>query len=98
MKKKSDSAPLTFDAPESLIAKIEKLAGKEDSKSAVVRRALEAFDIDRYKPVTEGHRQMSVRIDGKLKSKLLKGAKAKKVSIGEILRAAIDALPAKKGR
>ena len=94
------SAPLTFDLPDSLIEKIGRLrtARKLKTSSDVVRQALEAFDIAGFKPTIAPHRQISVRITG-AQRKLLKGAaRQKKTSVGEIIRAALEAAPLKRKR
>ena len=90
-------SPLTFDLPLSLISKLasqQKQLGLK-STSEVVRLAIEQYDYDRFEASSEEHRQISVRLPGEMKSKLGKYAKKKKVSVGELLRVAIDALEAK---
>lgn len=100
-------APLTFDLPLSLIAKIETNRKKLGLKSTseVVRLAIKEFNIDRYEADTSEHRQISVRLPAQTKNSLVKAAKKKHVSVGELLRVAIDSLsvkaaakPAKKGK
>jgi len=105
MAKKSSStaSPLTFDLPVSLIAKIESAQKKLGltSTSEVVRLAIAKFNFDRYEATAEEHRQISVRLPGDMKSVLTKTSKKKKVSVGELLRVALDdlAVPAgKKGK
>lgn len=102
MKKKTTTgAPLTFDAKDSLLKKVADHVAAGETQSQVIRRALSSFNLDSYNPVLEDHRQISVRLDSKLRASLVKIAKKKKVSVGEIVRAAVDALPpakkAKKG-
>jgi Arc/MetJ-type ribon-helix-helix transcriptional regulator len=90
-------SPLTFDLPLSLISKLtaqQKQLGLK-STSEVVRLAIEQYDYDRFEASAEEHRQISVRLPGEMKSKLAKYAKKKKVSVGELLRVAIDALESK---
>lgn len=90
-------APLTFDLPVSLIAKIEshrKRLGLK-STSEVVRLAIGEFNLDRYESDSSEHRQISVRLPGPTKNALVKAAKKKRVSVGELLRVAIETLPAK---
>jgi hypothetical protein len=90
-------SPLTFDLPLSLISKLtaqQKQLGLK-STSEVVRLSIEQFDYDKFEASSEEHRQISVRLPGEMKSKLAKYAKKKKVSVGELLRVAIDALEAK---
>jgi Arc/MetJ-type ribon-helix-helix transcriptional regulator len=90
-------APLTFDLPVSLIEKIEihrkKLGLK--STSEVIRHAISQFDISLYESDAPEHRQISVRLPAPTKALLVKAAKKKQVSVGELLRVAIDKLPAK---
>ncbi len=100
MAKKSVPAPspLTFDLPLSLLDKIEtqrKRLGLA-STSEVVRHALAEFDLAKFESSTEARRQISVRLPASDKASLAKVAKKQQVSLGEILRAAVDALPEKK--
>ena len=90
-------SPLTFDLPLSLIGKLtaqQKKLGLK-STSEVVRSAIEEFDFEAYEASAEEHRQISVRLPGDMKAKLGKHAKRKKVSVGELLRVAIESLEAK---
>jgi Arc/MetJ-type ribon-helix-helix transcriptional regulator len=90
-------APLTFDLPVSLIAKIETHRKKLGLKSTseVVRLAIGEFNLDRYESDSSEHRQISVRLPAPTKASLVKAAKKKRVSVGELLRVAIETLPAK---
>ena len=94
------AAPLTFDLPVSLIAKIENIRSDHDlgSASEVVRMALAKFDLDGFTSDVEEHTQISVRIDAATRKGLKRAAKAKDVSVGAIVRAALEAVPAKKKR
>jgi Arc/MetJ-type ribon-helix-helix transcriptional regulator len=90
-------SPLTFDLPVSLIGKLgshQKRLGLK-SASEVVRLAIGEFDYDRFESTAEEHRQISVRLPLDQKNKLTKVSRKKKVSVGELLRVAIDALEAK---
>ncbi|MCU0792291.1 MAG: ribbon-helix-helix domain-containing protein [Opitutaceae bacterium] len=102
MAKKSAPAPspLTFDLPVSLLAKIEaqrKRLGLA-STSEVVRHALGEFNLSKFESETEERRQISVRLPAGDKATLVKAAKKQKVSLGEILRAAVESLPEKKAK
>jgi len=92
-------APLTFDLPLSLIEKIEAQRKKLGlaSTSEVVRHAISLFDIELFEANADEHRQISVRLPAKTKASLVKAAKKKQVSVGELLRVAIESLPAKAG-
>jgi replication initiation and membrane attachment protein DnaB len=80
-----------------LIAKIEAHRKRYGLKSTseVVRLAIKEFNLDRYESDVSEHRQISVRLTAQTKSTLVKAAKKKHVSVGELLRVAIDTLPAK---
>jgi Arc/MetJ-type ribon-helix-helix transcriptional regulator len=102
-KTSSNASPLTFDLPVSLISKIGTAQSKLGlaSTSEVVRVAIAKYNFDRYEPNVEEHRQISVRLPSDMKSLLSKQSKKKKVSVGELLRVAIEGLavtggPAKK--
>ena len=58
------SAPLTFDLPESLIARIAACRKGHGFKTAseVVRLAIGTFDFEGCAPTRDPHRQISVRI------------------------------------
>lgn len=97
---KKSSAPLTFDLPLALIAKIKSLRAGHGLKTAseVVRLAMDRFDFDKCQPVTVPHRQISVRITSDQRSMLKRYAKKKDTSVGELLRLALEDLPAKPGK
>ena len=88
------AAPLTFDLPVALIAKIEKHRNRLGlgSASAVVRLAIRDFDFGNYVAESVPHRQLSVRLPSKLRKFLIQTSKRKKVSLGELLRAALEHL------
>ena len=100
----SASAPLTFDLPLSLIAKIEACRRGRALKSAseVVRLALDDCDFESYQPAHDPHRQISVRISARQRATLKRYARTKHASVGELLRLALESLPtratAKKAR
>ena len=98
--KSKSSAPLTFDLPVSLIAKISraKRGYALGSASEVVRLALEQFDLGAFQPDREPHRQISVRIAGKQRAALRQAAKRKDASVGELIRAALERFPEKPAR
>lgn len=97
---KKAAAPVTFDLPLDLLAKIEtcRRALGLDTASAVIRAALERFDFAGCQPPHVPHRQISVRLDPDQRSALKRYAKIKDVSVGVLLRMAIDDLPATKAK
>jgi Arc/MetJ-type ribon-helix-helix transcriptional regulator len=90
----AESSPLTFDLKVELLAKIERIRAAQGfaSTSAAVRTALEQFDFDAYAPKREKHRQISVRLPAARKRELVRISKQKGVSVGELLRVALDRL------
>ncbi len=98
--KSKPAAPLTFDIPVSLIAKISraKRGHALGSASEVVRLALEQFDLGSFRPVRDPHRQISVRIAGKQRAALRLAAKRSDASVGELIRAALERFPEKPTR
>ena len=68
------------------------------SASEAVRLALTHCDLDKIAFDREEHRQISVRIPRALRAKLKRVARQKRASAGELLRAAIESLPAKRVR
>ena len=92
-----ESSPLTFDLKEELLAKIEAARESLDlaTNSEVIRHAIEEFDFASYSAPVKAHRQISVRLRMDSKQRLVKLAKKHDVSVGELLRTAIDSLPVK---
>jgi Arc/MetJ-type ribon-helix-helix transcriptional regulator len=88
------STPLTFELPSSLVDRIHECRGRLGLKSAsdVVRSALAGFDFEGFQAPPREQSQISVRLAPAQKKILLKTARQKKVSAGELLRAALEAL------
>jgi len=99
-KSRKPSAPLTFDLPESLISRIETCRRGHGFKTAseVVRTAIAGYDFDACKPSRDPHRQISVRITSDQRTMLKRYARQKDASIGELLRLALEFLPANSGK
>jgi Arc/MetJ-type ribon-helix-helix transcriptional regulator len=95
-KKSTVANPVTFELPLTLIDKIEQARAKRGLKSVseVIRVALEAFNYGAYQVDRPEQRQISVRLPDALKKNLQRQARLKRTSAGELLRAAIDQLPA----
>mgnify|MGYP001549484462 CR=1 FL=1 len=97
--KKSPSwAPLTFDLTQPQAAKIEtarRILGL-GTQSEVVRAAIGQFDFASYEAKRPVHRQISVRLAPEMREKLRLQARRKNVSIGELLRVALESLTAGK--
>ena len=95
--KKKSAAPLTFDLPASLIAKIARMRKKHGmgTASEVVRVALARFDFTKFNPPRDPHAQISVRIAGNVRATLRRTARQKDASIGELIRAALEDLAEK---
>ena len=91
------STPLTFDLPCALVARIRQCrrAHGRSTTSEIVRLAVAHFDFAAYQPAVEAHQQISVRLPAALKAELGRQAKHKKVSAGELLRAALTQFSAR---
>jgi hypothetical protein len=91
------SAPLTFDLPVSLIARIGACRKGHGfaTASEVVRLAIASFDFEGCKPARDPHTQISVRVTGAQRAMLKRYARQKDASVGELLRFALEALPLK---
>ena len=89
------SAPLTFDLPESLIARIETVRKGHafTTASEVVRTAIAGYDFESCEPSRDRHRQISVRITPDQRSMLKRYARQKDASVGELLRLALEPMP-----
>jgi hypothetical protein len=94
------SAPLTFDLPVSLIGKIQTCRRGHSLKtvSEVIRLALDRYDFESYRPAHDPHRQISVRISARQRAALRRYARAKNASVGELIRLALEDLPAKNSK
>jgi Arc/MetJ-type ribon-helix-helix transcriptional regulator len=97
---RSASAPLTFDLPLSLIARIESIRRGRTLKSAseAVRLAIEQFDFEGCEPAHDPRRQISVRITPRQRATLKRFSRKKHASVGELLRLALESLPSKPSR
>jgi Arc/MetJ-type ribon-helix-helix transcriptional regulator len=96
--KSSNWAPLTFDLTQPQVAKIDaarRILGLA-TQSEVVRTAIGQFDYSSYAAKRPVHRQISVRLAPELREKLRRVARSKNVSIGELLRVALEHLTATK--
>jgi Arc/MetJ-type ribon-helix-helix transcriptional regulator len=95
-----NSAPLTFDLPLALIAKIKAARKSRGLKTAseVVRLAIEQFDFEACTPNREPHRQISVRVAAPQRAMLKRYARSKDTSVGELLRLALEGLAVRPAR
>lgn len=89
------TTPLTFDLQQDLLENLKKLQRRTgaSSLSQVVRYAVSNIKVSELKLTQASHRQISVRLSAELRQRLVKLSKQKKVSVGELLRAALDSLP-----
>lgn len=94
----SSPAPVTFDLSLDLLAKIESCRKRLQvgTVSEVVRAALDRFDFAGCQPDVTPHRQISVRLTGEQRKTLKRFARLKGVSVGELLRLAVEDLPVTK--
>ena len=97
---RSASAPLTFDLPLSLITRIGSIRRSRALKSAseVVRLAIEQCDFEGCDPSHDPRRQISVRITPRQRATLKRYSRKKHASVGELLRLALESLPARPSR
>jgi Arc/MetJ-type ribon-helix-helix transcriptional regulator len=98
VKSSSSWAPLTFDLTQPQVAKIESARRTLNlpTASEVVRLAIAQFNYASYEAKRPPHRQISVRLSPELRGKLRRLADRKNVSIGELLRVALESLIAAK--
>ena len=96
-KSRKASAPLTFDLPVSLIAKIEacRRGHAFATASEVVRLALSSYDFETCEPARDPHKQISVRVTLEQRATLKRYSRQKDASVGELLRLAVESLPVK---
>ena len=95
---KSASTPLTIDLPASLTEKIEAIRAAHGfaSASEAIRMALAEFDMSGFRSDEEPRIQISVRIDSETRKRLKRISKSNDVSVGAIVRAALEAVPSKR--
>jgi predicted DNA-binding protein len=65
--------------------------GKAKSVSEIIRAALERFDLSKVVVVRPPQLLISVRLPGAVRSELKKAARAKHTSVGQLVRAAVEA-------
>jgi hypothetical protein len=87
-------SPLTFDLKQDVLKRLLTFQSRSGARSlsAVIRQAVTRHDFSRFAAVPRAHRQISVRFPIELKAQLLRLARQKGVSVGELLRSALDAL------
>jgi Arc/MetJ-type ribon-helix-helix transcriptional regulator len=88
------STPLTFELPRPLVDQIHQCRTRLglSSVSAVVRHALGSFNFVAFQAPRHEPQQISVRLSPAQKRVLFQHARRKRVSAGELLRAALEAL------
>lgn len=89
------STPLTFDLQQDLFGKLKEIQRRTRARSIseVVRYAVSCLDASDLKLSKTSHRQISVRLSDEIRRRLVKLSKQQKVSVGGLLRAALDSLP-----
>lgn len=96
-KKDSFEKLLTVSLPEAQHGQLHSYAKKHSfaNFSALVRYALENFDAKKHLSAPEASRQVSFRIPDELRGTLDKQAKKAGVSLGHLIRTALETLPEK---
>ena len=89
------TSPLTFDLQQDLLEKLKKLQHRTGARSLseVVRYAISVLNVAEMDLGSSTRQQISVRLSDDLRQRLVRLSKQKKVSLGELLRAALDSLP-----
>jgi len=87
------ATPLTFELSRDLVKRIQRCRRRRGLKStsAVVRAALERFDYAGFRAARREQFQISVRLAPAQKQTLFRQAYRRRVSAGELLRAALEA-------
>ena len=90
-----NTSPLTFDLQQDLLDNLKRVQKKVGARSLseLVRYAVSVFDSSNVDLKSTAHRQISVRLSSDLRRRLVRMSKQKKVSVGELLRAALESLP-----
>lgn len=91
---KKRNSPITFEVEEGLLSKLKRLQEQTKTKSlsAVIRYAIGTYKFQAFKNTVIVNKQISIRLPQSLKDDLADYSTQKRVSIGELLRAAIDSL------
>ena len=89
------ASPLTFDLQQDLYEKLVEVQRQVGARSLseVVRYAVSVLDSSKLDLNPAEHRQISVRLSSELRTHLVLLSKKNKVSLGELLRAALDNMP-----
>lgn len=92
MKKTAPDRPFAIDLALPLLQRLtvaqRKL--KKRSVSELIRDALAEFDAESYEPSNPPHLQISVRLPSAQRKALKKASRGRKVSAGELVRAAVE--------
>ncbi|MFW5874301.1 MAG: CopG family transcriptional regulator [Verrucomicrobiota bacterium] len=90
------ASPLTFDIEQALLGKLRALQAQTGARSVseLIRYGVSVFDPSTLESERPTHRQISVRLSPDMREQLHRLSRRKKMSVGEVLRAVIDALPA----
>ncbi len=88
------NSPVTFEIEQKLLSKLKQFQQqtKTNSLSEIIRYALNSFKFESFKNTITVNKQISIRLPKSLKDELSRFSTKKKVSIGELLRAAIQNL------
>ncbi|MGE9292015.1 MAG: ribbon-helix-helix protein, CopG family, partial [Puniceicoccales bacterium] len=86
--------PITFDISQEQYRQLKKLQRQFGlgSISELVRLAVSRFNFAQVPQTAQEHQQISVRLGQEDKAVLSKTSKARKISVGELLRTALDEL------
>lgn len=89
-----NTSPITFDLDSELLKKIKNFQKHTyiHSTSQIVRFAVGSYNFNNFKKLPSEQNQISVRIPYKEKEKLFNLSDRKDVSVGELIRAAINSL------
>jgi len=95
-KKSTTTIPFTIEIGDSLVKKLDTFQKKAKlrNRSEAVRYALVSYDPSKYVGSHEKQHQISVRIMPETRDFLGKAAKTNKISMGVLVRAALEALDA----
>jgi len=85
------TSPLTFELDKELIERLSEFKERTGSSSvsAVIRAALEEFDLDELKASAPERAQVSVRLPSELRDELMTVAKTNEVPAGKIVRESV---------
>ncbi|MCD8483460.1 MAG: ribbon-helix-helix domain-containing protein [Verrucomicrobia bacterium] len=96
-KQSGSNTPFSFELGADTAKTLLSLVNSHDglSNTTLVEYAITRFDYDKLEPKEEGRRQFSIRLPAEVKAQLEQVSAEKKISVGQLIRLAVEDLTTK---